>query len=33
VSVTKLAAFIGWTPDQLANDLLANTLESFADRN
>lgn len=24
---------IGWTPDELANHLLAETLEMFADRN
>jgi hypothetical protein len=24
---------VGWTPDKLANHLLADTLESFADRN
>jgi hypothetical protein len=29
--VAKLAALIGWTPDQLANHLLAETLEEFAD--
>ena len=29
----KLAALVGWTPDKLANHLLAVTLESFADRN
>jgi len=33
VSVAKLAALIGWTPDQLANHLLAETLEMFADQN
>jgi hypothetical protein len=29
--VTKLAALIDWTPDQLANHLFAETLEEFAD--
>ena len=33
MSVTKLAALIGWTPDELANHLLAETLEMFADQN
>jgi hypothetical protein len=31
-SISKLAALIGWTPDKLANRLLAETLEEFADR-
>jgi hypothetical protein len=30
--ITKLAALIGWTPDELANHLLAETLEMFADQ-
>jgi hypothetical protein len=30
-SITKLAALIGWTPDKLANHLLTETLEEFAD--
>jgi hypothetical protein len=29
VSVTKLAALIGWTQDKLTNHLLAETLEEF----
>src|ERR1700751_5025712 len=32
-SITKLAALIGWTPDELANHLLAETLEEFANKN
>ena len=30
--ITKLAALIGWTPDELANHLLAETFEMY-DRN
>ena len=30
-SITKLAALIGWTPDELADHLLVETLEMFAD--
>jgi hypothetical protein len=30
-SITKLATLIDWTPDELANHLLAETLETFAD--
>jgi hypothetical protein len=29
--IIKLAALIGWTPDELANRLLAETIETFAD--
>lgn len=32
-SIAKIAALIGWTPDELANHLLAETLEEFANRN
>jgi hypothetical protein len=32
-SITKLAALIGWTPDELANHLLAETLEELANQN
>jgi hypothetical protein len=32
-SVTKLAALVGWTPDELANHLLVETLETFAHEN
>jgi hypothetical protein len=31
-SIAKLAALIGSTPDQLANHLLAETFEEFADK-
>ena len=30
-SIAKLAALTGWSPDQLANHLLTETLENFAD--
>jgi hypothetical protein len=32
-SVTRLVALIDWTPDELANHLLAETLEMFANKN
>lgn len=32
-AITKLATLIGWTPEELANHLLAETLEEFANQN